>query len=353
MSGLPHVAYFADPRFSGGTSSAIAAELSVTTSLGKVSFHAAATKMFEGRALSPQLDAMLQQKRIDPVWDGKAVSGRVVIIHNPSFLKFEKNLEKQIIAKHIVVVSHENFMRPDGHEAFDVARCLELIDRNSVAVRKSVAPISTYNRQTVLEWDRCFGLPPGWDILPDDWFNICDFPMLAPTPNPRDRRGRHSRPGLEKFPDTQVLNHCFPPHAEANVILGADILLADGQSPAHWALHPFRSIDVAQYFDMIDFMVYFTAPGWRESFGRVLAEGIAAGKVVITDPGTAATFGDAVISAQPEDVDDIIATFLANPPSYTAHVHKAQAKLAEFSPDAFKTRFAELTGIDATEQVAA
>ena len=41
---------------------------------------------------------------------------------------------------------------------------------------------------------------------------------------------------------------------------------------------------------MIDFFVYFTAPTWQESFGRVVAEAIAAGKVVLTNPDIGATF---------------------------------------------------------------
>jgi glycosyltransferase involved in cell wall biosynthesis len=82
-------------------------------------------------------------------------------------------------------------------------------------------------------------------------------------------------------------------------------------------------------------MVYFTAPTFRESFGRVLAEGIAAGKVVITDPDTAAIFGDAVVAARPEEVDAIVAGFVAAPDRYAAQVRKAQARLEGFSGEAF------------------
>ena len=64
---------------------------------------------------------------------------------------------------------------------------------------------------------------------------------------------------------------------------------------------------MADFLSGIDFFVYFTNPNWRESFGRVIAEAIAAGKLVITDPGTAATFGDAVVASDGADVDGIIA----------------------------------------------
>ena len=87
---------------------------------------------------------------------------------------------------------------------------------------------------------------------------------------------------------------------------------------------------------MIDFMVYFVSPILRESFGRVLAEGVAAGKIVITDPDTAKSFGGAVIGARPEDVDGIIADYLTTPAQYVRDVRAAQDKLDQFSPAAFE-----------------
>jgi glycosyltransferase involved in cell wall biosynthesis len=135
---------------------------------------------------------------------------------------------------------------------------------------------------------------------------------------------------------------CFPPHAEANVILGADALSDVARTRPHWRAEPFGGMDLAAYFDGIDFMVYFTAPTFRESFGRVLAEAIAAGKVVLTDPDTAAVFGDAVIATRPEEVDDVIAGFIAAPDRYAAQVHRAQARLADFSAAAFLRRQADI-----------
>ena len=83
-------------------------------------------------------------------------------------------------------------------------------------------------------------------------------------------------------------------------------------------------------------MVYFTGPTWRESVGRVLAEGVAAGKIVISDPQTAETFGGAVIGAAPSDVDQIIEGYIADPARYTADVIRAQGTLQRFAPDAFR-----------------
>ena len=339
------LAYLVEPRFPGGTSSALAAELAVTASLGSIGLHSAESSMFNGRQIAPQLGRAMDELEIERLEVQRTIGAEIVVIHNPSFLKFEKMIDRQIVARHLIVVTHENFLRPGDEEAFDVAHCLNLIDAASLALRKSVAPISAANRETVMDWAAGFGLPSGWDVLPEDWFNICDFEMAEPTDRPRDRRGRHSRPGPEKFPTPATLDLLFPAHAEANVILGADMLIAGGESRPHWRLHPFRGLDVGRYFEMIDFMVYFTAPGWRESFGRVLAEGMAAGKVVISDPATAASFDGAVIGAKPEEVDGIIQSLIAEPARYVSHVKAAQTVLSRFSPDAFRDRFQRLTGL--------
>jgi glycosyltransferase involved in cell wall biosynthesis len=100
---------------------------------------------------------------------------------------------------------------------------------------------------------------------------------------------------------------------------------------------PFGSTDVDAFLAGIDFFVYFTHPALRESFGRVLAEAIAAGKLVITDPGTAETFGPAVVASDGQDVDRLIRGFVADPARYQAFVQDAQARLAAFSAESFRS----------------
>jgi hypothetical protein len=331
VSSRPRLAYVLEPRFPGGTSSAVARELRAVAGSGAVEVHGITSAMFPGRPVAGVLAAALDDLGLSLRMDATRIAADRVIVHNPSFLKFDTRFAPRIVAEEIVLVTHENFLRPGGRETHDVARCLDLIDRASVALRKSLAPISPYNRSTVMDWLADHPAQAHWQMLEADWINICDFALEPPAAAPRDRRGRHSRPGFEKFPDTRTLDLCFPPHAEANVILGADGLdEIAGQRP-HWEAIPFQAIDLASYFSRIDFMVYFTAPTFRESFGRVLAEGIAAGKVVITDADTGSVFGDAVVAARPEEVDAIIAGFLAAPDRYAAQVRRAQARLETFS----------------------
>lgn len=348
----PTIAYAIDPRFSGGTSSAVAAELAVVTEHAEVSVYALPTAMFKGQTAAPQLQDVLTRLDLPLIWDAKTITADIVILHNPSCLRFQQSLDLKIITSHLVVVAHENFLRPGGAEAFDVATAMHMIDQSSFAAKRTLAPISRWNRQTIANWQQAHGALDRWSILDVDWFNICDFPLLDPVANPRDRRGRHSRPGFEKFPQHGVMAQCFPPHAECNILLGADGFVDDPVVPAHWAIHPFRSLSVETYFEMIDFMIYFTAPTFRESYGRVLAEAVAAGKIAISDPDTASAFGGAVLGATPDQVDAIITNYTSNPKTYVADIRSAQAKLAQFSPAAFAARFTEIFANDIARDVA-
>jgi len=182
---------------------------------------------------------------------------------------------------------------------------------------------------------------PGWILSTIPWTNICAFDQTPPTDQPADRRGRHSRPGFEKFPGRAVMDATFPAHADHNAILGGDIFVEDNP-PSHWTLYKFREMPVDHFLEGIDFFVYFTNPNWRESFGRVIAEAIAAGKVVLTDALTAKTFGAGLIGVEPDTVDACIQRHVSNPARYATTVRTAQKGLGAFSADRFRERAATI-----------
>jgi len=335
MSGQPTIAYLLDPRFPGGTSSAVAAELDAVAPLTRLEVHAYRSQMFKGDAVSKSLAEALDRNRLKLIWDARRVAADTVIVHNPSFLKFETEPRLQIFARHLVAVCHENFTRPGGTQSFDVASCLSQLEEGSLATRRSLAPVSPWNRETIEGWLSDNHTRGIWSVLSNDWHNIFASSYVDPTSEPNDRRGRHSRPGFEKFPTIETMDMCFSESADSNVILGGDNWVGGGIHRPHWTVLPFQSIEIEDYFEMIDFMVYFTAPTWRESFGRVIAEAIAAGKLVISDPGTAATFGGGVVVARPDEVDDVIRRYTERPQDYVAHVQRAQKGLGVFAPESF------------------
>jgi len=333
------VALVVDPRFPGGTSSAVAREILALSPVVDLSVVFLETSMFRGgRTVNARLSEALAHCGIQATWNPPVISAETVVVHNPSCLKFDTAFAPRLNCRRLITVAHENFLRPDGGLSYDVEKTLGLLAARSPANERIIAPISPVNRRSVTEW-----LLPnpqaGWSVAPVDWSNICDFDIVAPNSTPRDRRGRVSRAGFEKFPDLQTMQAHFPPHAGHCAILGADSFLLPGSSPpAHWKLLPFGSADVSEFLSTIDFFIYFTHPNVRESFGRVIAEAIAAGKLVITDPGTAENFQSSVVASDGSDVNDIIADFIAAPGRYVRFVENAQRTLSAYSAEAFRNR---------------
>lgn len=330
------IAYVIDPRFPGGTSGAVAEELRVAATLGRVRVHALETGMFRGRTLAPPILSALDDLGLSADWDSPVIAADTVIFHNPVCLKAQTELGRRIVAGDLVVVTHSNVIGPAGGETFAVAACLRQIAAATTALRRWIAPISPVNRAAFRAWAAGRHDLRGWAVLGWDWHNILSGDAQAPVSAPRDRRGRHSRPGLEKFPPLATLDVCFPRHAHANVILGGDLLSGAARARPHWEVHPFGALTLAAYFERFDFMVYYTSPFIAESFGRSIAEAILAGKVVISDPATASVFGGGVIPAEPGDVDAIIAAHVADPLAYAARVDVAQRALARYSASAFR-----------------
>ncbi|WP_170330815.1 hypothetical protein [Ruegeria arenilitoris] len=346
-SSRPKIAYVIEPRFSGGTSAAVAAELQVAVELGEIEVHAVTSRTFgDSQHIAPVLRCTLDELRIPLIWDAPRISADIVILHNPAFLKFQDALCTKIFARELIVVTHENFLRPGGEDGFDVLSCLNHIEGSALALRKTLAPISPYNRKTVTDWLIRSRVARHWNVLDTDWFNICETDIDAPREKPEDRRGRHSRPGFEKFPVLSDLDSCFSKHAQSNVILGADALLDARVLRPHWTLLPFDAVSVDEFFGMIDFFVYFTAPTWQESFGRVIAEALAAGKVVLTNSDIGETFDNAVLTCRPEDVDGIVSDLVAHPDRYHEQISRSQPVLTRYSAKNFKAMLSGVLSAD-------
>lgn len=325
-----------DPRFPGGTSNAVAREIPELMRLGHLRLAALSSRMLRPFPVNPSLETTLADEGLDLSWNDPVISSDVIVLHNPSFLKFDERMKSKLVCDTLIVVSHENFLGPDGQESFDISHCLDLVHDASLCRRRIIAPVSNYNRKVLETWLSQSEADEDWEICPQNWHNICEFELDPPTPEPRDRRGRHSRAGFEKFPRSAAMELMFPPTAEYCGILGGDTFIEDAAPLPHWQLFRFREIPVQQFLNQIDFFVYFTNERWRESFGRVIAEAIAAGKLVLTDAETASTFGKGVIATTPGDVDDVIANYIKQPAKYINDVCAAQAGLEKFSARSFR-----------------
>jgi len=341
----PNVAYIIDPKIPGGSSAALAQELKAIAPLVRPKVYAVTSNMSAKYEVSTVLDSALQELGLEMVWDPKTISTEIAILRNPSFLNLEEDLPINIVARHLVVVANECFLSPSGKGAFDVQHCLDVADRASLTLSKSIAPVSPPNRSTIEDWFKKSPQTDPWEIYEHDWFSVCDFTEVRPTKTPKDRRGRYASRDLKYFPTLSDMDLAFPHHTEANVMLGAEQFISKIARRTNWDSIPDDVAGNAHFLDLIDFMIYFTSPTWLESFSLEIAESIAAGKLVISDAETASTFGAGVVPASPKDVDKIIAGYISDPGTYVKQVLLAQRGLRKFSSDRFREFFCENVGI--------
>ena len=335
------LALVCDPRFTGGTSASVAADIRALGRHMRLSVVAIETAMFKGRRVHPAIEAALEEAGVVAELEPVGGPRRYDRLPEPVLPAIRHRANGPIELRAGVRRDPRELPRS---ERLGGARRQRRVWTSS-RLRSSAAPATwrPFRPTTAAPWRR--GLPGSSRLAAGGGrlAVVFDPELTPPTRAPRDRRGRHSRPGLEKFPPIDTMLAHFPAHAERCAILGGDTFLLDRRdAPAHWEVLRFGEADVADFLSGIDFFVYFTHPIWRESFGRVIVEAIAAGKVVITDPGTAATFGEAVVASDGGDVDRIIQGFIADPQRYVAFVEAAQARLSEHRPAAFVERVESL-----------
>ena len=307
------------------------------------------TAMFRGRRVHPAIEAALDDLGMTLSWNPPVVHADTIVFYNPSCLRFDTKLAVRLSCAQELVVTLENFLGPNGSEGHDVATCLDLLD-----ARWSAEPaVWRPSRPTTAAPCR-HGLPARapagrWRRPTGLW---CSIRSSRRRPEPRATGADATRaPVSRSFRRSRRCCAHFPAHAERCAILGGDGYLRDpSTAPAHWEVLRFGEADVADFLAGIDFFVYFTHPLWRESFGRVIVEAIAAGKVVITDPGTAEAFGEAVVASEGSDVDRIIEGFIADPRRYVSLRASGAARLSEFRPAAFAERVKSLVASGMAER---
>ncbi|WP_371158177.1 glycosyltransferase [Jannaschia sp. 2305UL9-9] len=165
-----------------------------------------------------------------------------------------------------------------------------------------------------------------------DWSNIIDIAGWSRGPRtrgPSDRMriGRHSRDHPHKWPsDAAEIRAAYPdaPDVEVHVLGGARVPdRLTGGRPDNWVVHEFGSMAPRDFLADIDVFVYFSHPGWVESFGRTIIEAMAVGVPVILPEIYRPLFRDAAIYATPETAVDRARALHADPAAYAAQVARA------------------------------
>ena len=143
------------------------------------------------------------------IWNPPVVRADIVVFHNPSCLQVRRPARPA----HQLPAGLRRHPREfpaarTARRASTWRRCLRLIDAALVCRAPLLAPVSALQPPHVEAWAR------GPARLAGRRLRLARTSATSrcapPTAAPRDRRGRHSRPGFEKFPPLETMLAHFP-----------------------------------------------------------------------------------------------------------------------------------------------
>ncbi|WP_151523736.1 glycosyltransferase [Serinicoccus kebangsaanensis] len=276
----------------------------------------------------------------------------LLLVRYPPILQYPPWLARRPRVRQTLVVANQAPSEPDGSDPRylpgDVTeRATELF---GAPVRW--VPQSPTIRRLLLEHDPDLPLT-SWDspglIDVDAW--------RAGTRRPPEGRcvvGRHSRDDRIKFPTAWtdlVRGYSVPslPAAEVRMLGGSRTIdelrrqaAGEGELPTvpdHWRILQHGSQDVPEFLAGLDFYVYLDHPEAHEAFGRTVLEAAASGVLTVAHPKHRETFGDALDYARPEEVDELLARYAADPEAYADRVRRTEQAVRErFSRGTFVER---------------
>ncbi|MEO5615501.1 MAG: glycosyltransferase [Cypionkella sp.] len=306
--------FVADPRFEGGSSTALALELVEAARMGLI----CALLIVRGSIIRhplpshPDIRAALENglvQRLDPE---ESATARAVLVHHPGILTHALRPRPKILASRTVLVLHHPLHDAEGKQQYDLVRVVEH-GRMAFGTNITLAPVSGVVRLGLPP-----SLPPGSALTERDWENLIDLSRW-PMRGIRGRGdavvlGRHARPDAKKWPDTAEEAFASLPVPEGwsvRILGGGDFLTRKyGHLPAKWHIEPYRAEGVANWLAGLDFWVFFHSSEWSEAFGRAVIEAMAVGVPVILHERMRSLFGDAATYCSPAEVEATIQDIL-------------------------------------------
>ena len=299
-----------DFRLTGGTSSAIAAEIQTYSSAGlSIALLPLVAHFFpQEQPTHKELRQLIDDLAIPIVTKGGGpYSCSLLLLHNPMVLQHAPLDGFDIRSKYRVIIAHHVPLSPSGMLNYNPWR-IEAAVQAAFGGPAVWAPTSPVCR------DRFRALAFDLPILASDWHNVIRVEDWGdPRDAPRFDRisiGRHSRPDPDKWPDSREdFLAAYPDAEDIDVhFLGAETFFEQklGRIPRHWHLYPFGQVSPRAFLGKIDFFVYFHHPETIEAFGRAAIEAAAAGCVLILPQYLQPTFGPGSIYCEPADVRNVL-----------------------------------------------
>ncbi|MCB1885860.1 MAG: glycosyltransferase [Geminicoccaceae bacterium] len=346
-----------DPRFPGGTASAMAEEAAAAARAGyRVGLVAAESSVLRfPHPFNPKLRALIDGGALALVPPGARAAAGLALLHGPFAAGLLPFAGLGLRAERRLLVLHQPPADAGGRPYYDLAR-VRVHAEEMLDGAVTLAPVGPLVRAQL------DALPERPPMLPFDWHNVIDGDAWAgPLRRPGRGRcvvGRHSRPDPQKWPGTRdAILAAYPDDGRflVRVLGGGPYLEAIlGRYPANWEVLPFGAVDPAQFLKGLDLFVYLHRDDWVEAFGYAVIEAMASGLPCILDERLAPLFGEAALCLPPERAADAALALFHDPARYHAQALAGMDLVAErFSRAALARRLHGLVGPPAARPVPA
>ncbi len=332
-----------DARFSGGSTGALAADVTAFSKLGLTigMFFVRSGYLDDSRdSVNPVAQALLDLPGVTALTDGAVATADIAFLHHP--MVFYRGIEERarLSAKHTFIVTHHAPFRPDGSIEFDPMRTVRNV-RAALGLRAAYAPISGMVR------DQLASFAPLVAMSAEDWPNIFD-PIAWPVQTRLFEGtsltiGRHGRADMLKWAATPAdIQTGLPSDDKTRVrVLGCPEkeLRSVGVDTSAWDTLEFGAEPVADFLNSLDVFVYHFSPKWMETFGRTVAEAMLCGRLCLLDHRLEPTFGDKAQYCHPWDVSDVLDRLRQDPDAARQFAAEARkAAIADYGQESVQSR---------------
>lgn len=307
----------ADPRFQGGTTAAMVADVTAFSQLGaRVGLlFVRSPYLSDGRdPESPAARSLVDLPGVTQLAPGSTARARTAFLHHP--LIFFRGLEQgaALAAERAVIVTHHPPFRADGSLEYDPLATQRRV-RRALGLAPWFAPVSGVIRRQLQSF------APLVRLTGEDWPNVFDTEDWPAGPEifagARLTVGRHGRANGLKWPASGAEIMASLPASDAvrvRVLGCPRAELEDrGADLSGWEVLEFGAETPRDFLHALDVFAYHYHPHWVEAFGRTVAEAALTARVCLLDPRLEATFGKMALYCAPGEVADALARLRADP----------------------------------------
>lgn len=336
-----------EPRFSGGSSTALLADAEAFLDAGAtIALLPVTSDFFAGAPdeINPHILALADRDGVVLVKDRAQVSCQTAFFHHP--LTFAHQIKERVAvsAKSAVLVAHHPPFYGDGALEYNPISITRNI-RKSFGPTPLWAPVSGGVRAQLA----CFA--PLICLSAEDWTNVFDTNNWIATDKAFSRQtscvGRHSRPDFLKWPDfAKDAQKALTPGPDWHTrIMGLAPELATDLSPAAtgWDVLEFNAEPVTDFLNSLDAFSYFYHSRWVEAFGRTIVEAMLMERPCVLDQRLKPNFGPLATYCSISEATGCLNHLRDNPRETQKRATDVRAQVvASYSKDCVMERLAAL-----------